>query len=177
MEPIYTFLIINTISPLFLSPSFFLSFFFPPQENLIDREIRDISNETTDRRETEGETRPINSVGECSLRSRFHPRNSHSRELPLRVWQASVKQLVGSEEDRSEEAVFPRRWMKKEARAESGMDKWTTFVQMVEPLHNLSRDQQRYLPPSFFFRYSRRINLFFTYFNLLSLTNYLFNND
>lgn len=177
MEPIYTFLIINTISPLFLSPSFFLSFFFPPQENLIDREIRDIPNETTDRRETEGETRPINSVGECSLRSRFHPRNSHSRELPLRVWQASVKQLVGSEEDRSEEAVFPRRWMKKEARAESGMDKWTTFVQMVEPLHNLSRDQQRYLPPSFFFRYSRRINLFFTYFNLLSLMNYLFNND
>lgn len=177
MEPIYTFLIINTISPLFLSPSFFLSFFFPPQENLIDREIRDIPNETTDRRETEGETRPINSVGECSLRSRFHPRNSHSRELPLRVWQASVKQLVGSEEDRSEEAVFPRRWMKKEARAESGMDKWTTFVQMVEPLHNLSRDQQRYLPPSFFFRYSRRINLFFTYFNLLSPMNYLFNND
>lgn len=43
MEPIYTFLIINTISPLFLSPSFFLSFFFPPQENLIDREIFVIS--------------------------------------------------------------------------------------------------------------------------------------
>lgn len=179
MEPIYTFLIINTISPLFLSPSFFLSFFFPPQENLIDREIFVISptkQRIGEKRKTT-ETRPINSVGECSLRSRFHPRNSHSRELPLRVWQASVKQLVGSEEDRSEEAVFPRRWMKKEARAESGMDKWTTFVQMVEPLHNLSRDQQRYLPPSFFFRYSRRINLFFTYFNLLSLTNYLFNND
>lgn len=158
---------------------FFLSFFLFSSSRKFDRprDIRDIPNETTDRRETEGETRPINSVGECSLRSRFHPRNSHSRELPLRVWQASVKQLVGSEEDRSEEAVFPRRWMKKEARAESGMDKWTTFVQMVEPLHNLSRDQQRYLPPSFFFRYSRRINLFFTYFNLLSLTNYLFNND
>lgn len=112
-----------------------------------------------------GETKPINSVGECSLRSK----RDSTREIHIRassVWQASVKQLVASEEGRSEEAVFPRRWMKKEARAESGMDKWTTFVQMVEPLHNLSRDQQ--LSPSLFFDIPG-INLFTYFASIFSL--------
>lgn len=130
----------------------FLSFFFFFSSTKFDRpqdSWYSQRNNGSRKKEGEGRNRLIRSASARYVRSEIPPEKFTFARASRFVWQASAKQLVASEEGRSEETVFPRRWMKKEVRTESGMDKWTTFVQ-IEPLHNLSRDQQLSL---FFFRY------------------------